>query len=101
MSRGGILIEFGGLSAEPTPFPLGTVLMKCLTLRGVRPPRAEVRIAQAGHREDLSVRPDRRGASLSGVERTIRQDCRDGLTDHATFGSKRTDAEDRRLGNKF
>ena len=34
MSRGGILIEFGGLSAEPTPFPLGTVLMKCLTLRG-------------------------------------------------------------------
>jgi NADPH:quinone reductase-like Zn-dependent oxidoreductase len=34
MSRGGILIEFGGLSAEPTPFPLGNVLMKCLTLRG-------------------------------------------------------------------
>jgi NADPH:quinone reductase-like Zn-dependent oxidoreductase len=34
MSRGGILIEFGGLSAEPTPFPLGTVLSKCLTLRG-------------------------------------------------------------------
>ncbi len=34
MSRGGILIEFGGLSAEPTPFPLGTVLLKWLTLRG-------------------------------------------------------------------
>lgn len=34
MSRGGILIEYGGLSAEPTPFPLGNVLMKCLTLRG-------------------------------------------------------------------
>jgi len=34
MSRGGILIEYGGLSVEPTPFPLGNVLMKCLTLRG-------------------------------------------------------------------
>ncbi|OLL28614.1 NADPH:quinone reductase [Burkholderia sp. SRS-W-2-2016] len=34
MSRGGILIEYGGLSAEPTPFPLFTVLSKTLTLRG-------------------------------------------------------------------
>ncbi|MBR0694022.1 zinc-dependent alcohol dehydrogenase family protein [Bradyrhizobium lablabi] len=34
MSRGGILIEYGGLSSEPTPFPLATVLGKCLTLRG-------------------------------------------------------------------
>ena len=34
MSRGGILIEYGGLSTAPTPFPLGNVLMKCLTLRG-------------------------------------------------------------------
>ncbi|MGH6858769.1 MAG: zinc-dependent alcohol dehydrogenase family protein [Phyllobacterium sp.] len=34
MSPGGILIEFGGLSAEPTPFPLFTVLAKTLTLRG-------------------------------------------------------------------
>ncbi|MFM0280485.1 zinc-dependent alcohol dehydrogenase family protein [Paraburkholderia sediminicola] len=34
MSRGGILIEYGGLSAEPTPFPLFTVLSKALTLRG-------------------------------------------------------------------
>jgi NADPH:quinone reductase-like Zn-dependent oxidoreductase len=34
MSRGGILIEYGGLSAEPTPFPLPAVLGKCLTLRG-------------------------------------------------------------------
>jgi NADPH:quinone reductase-like Zn-dependent oxidoreductase len=34
MARGGILIEYGGLSAERTPFPLGNVLMKCLTLRG-------------------------------------------------------------------
>jgi NADPH:quinone reductase-like Zn-dependent oxidoreductase len=34
MSRGGMLIEFGGLSAEPTPFPLFTVLSKSLTLRG-------------------------------------------------------------------
>ena len=34
MSRGGILIEYGGLSPEPTPFPLPTVLGKCLTLRG-------------------------------------------------------------------
>lgn len=34
MSRGGILIEYGGLSPEPTPFPLGAVLSKTLTLRG-------------------------------------------------------------------
>ncbi|MFM0209625.1 zinc-dependent alcohol dehydrogenase family protein [Paraburkholderia sediminicola] len=34
MSRGGILIEYGSLSAEPTPFPLFTVLSKALTLRG-------------------------------------------------------------------
>jgi NADPH:quinone reductase-like Zn-dependent oxidoreductase len=34
MSRGGILIEYGGLSPEPTPFPLFTVLSKALTLRG-------------------------------------------------------------------
>ncbi|QPC94409.1 zinc-dependent alcohol dehydrogenase family protein [Mesorhizobium sp. INR15] len=34
MSRGGILIEYGGLSPEPTPFPLFTVLSKVLTLRG-------------------------------------------------------------------
>lgn len=34
MSRGGILIEYGALSSEPTPFPLFTVLTKSLTLRG-------------------------------------------------------------------
>ncbi|WP_454813097.1 zinc-dependent alcohol dehydrogenase family protein [Labrys neptuniae] len=34
MARGGILIEYGGLSSEPTPFPLFTVLSKSLTLRG-------------------------------------------------------------------
>ncbi|MDK1493126.1 zinc-dependent alcohol dehydrogenase family protein [Sinorhizobium sp. 7-81] len=34
MSRGGILIEYGGLSPEPTPFPLFSVLSKSLTLRG-------------------------------------------------------------------
>ena len=34
MSRGGILIEYGGLSIEPTPFPLSAVLSKSLTLRG-------------------------------------------------------------------
>ncbi|WP_206957374.1 zinc-dependent alcohol dehydrogenase family protein [Trinickia acidisoli] len=34
MSRGGILIEYGGLSPEPTPFPLFAVLSKMLTLRG-------------------------------------------------------------------
>ena len=34
MSRGGLLLEYGGLSAEPTPFPLFTVLAKSLTLRG-------------------------------------------------------------------
>lgn len=34
MAPGGILIEYGGLSPEPTPFPLFTVLSKTLTLRG-------------------------------------------------------------------
>lgn len=34
MSRDGLLIEYGGLSSEPTPFPLFTVLGKRLTLRG-------------------------------------------------------------------
>ncbi|WP_224246011.1 zinc-dependent alcohol dehydrogenase family protein [Hyalangium gracile] len=34
MSKGGILIEYGGLSPEPTPFPLFEVLSKMLTLRG-------------------------------------------------------------------
>ncbi|AQV98890.1 NADPH:quinone reductase [Cupriavidus necator] len=34
MSRGGILIEYGGLSSEPTPFPLFAALSKSLTLRG-------------------------------------------------------------------
>ncbi len=34
MSRGGVLIEYGGLSPEPTPFPIGNVLAKSLTLRG-------------------------------------------------------------------
>ncbi|WP_340117911.1 zinc-dependent alcohol dehydrogenase family protein [Pelagibius sp. 7325] len=34
MARGGLLIEYGALSAEPTPFPLFKVLSKSLTLRG-------------------------------------------------------------------
>lgn len=34
MAPGGILIEYGGLSPEPTPFPLPAVLSKTLTLRG-------------------------------------------------------------------
>jgi NADPH:quinone reductase-like Zn-dependent oxidoreductase len=34
MARGGILIEYGALSPEPTPFPLFAVLGKTLTLRG-------------------------------------------------------------------
>lgn len=34
MSQGGILIEYGALSPEPTPFPLFDVLTKSLTLRG-------------------------------------------------------------------
>ncbi|WP_027164468.1 zinc-dependent alcohol dehydrogenase family protein [Mesorhizobium sp. WSM3224] len=34
MARGGILLEYGGLSPEPTPFPLFDVLAKTLTLRG-------------------------------------------------------------------
>lgn len=36
MSQGGILIEYGGLSPEATPFPLFTALSKTLTLRGYR-----------------------------------------------------------------
>ncbi len=34
MARGGILLEYGALSSEPTPFPLFTVLGKSLTLKG-------------------------------------------------------------------
>lgn len=34
MARGGILLEYGVLSADPTPFPLLTVLSKSLTLKG-------------------------------------------------------------------
>jgi NADPH:quinone reductase-like Zn-dependent oxidoreductase len=34
MGHGGILIAYGGLSPEPTPFPLFDVLSKRLTLRG-------------------------------------------------------------------
>jgi NADPH:quinone reductase-like Zn-dependent oxidoreductase len=34
MAKGGILIEYGGLSREPTPFPIAAVLGKSLTLRG-------------------------------------------------------------------
>jgi NADPH:quinone reductase-like Zn-dependent oxidoreductase len=34
MSKGGMLIEYGGLSTKPTPFPLFQVLSKSLTLRG-------------------------------------------------------------------
>jgi NADPH:quinone reductase-like Zn-dependent oxidoreductase len=34
MSRGGVLIEYGGLSRDPTPFPLFAVLSKTLTIRG-------------------------------------------------------------------
>jgi NADPH:quinone reductase-like Zn-dependent oxidoreductase len=34
MSPAGILIEYGGLSTEPTPFPLFNVLTKSLVLRG-------------------------------------------------------------------
>lgn len=34
MARGGILLEYGALSPEPTPFPLFNVLGKSLTLKG-------------------------------------------------------------------
>jgi NADPH:quinone reductase-like Zn-dependent oxidoreductase len=34
MAHGGILLEYGALSPEPTPFPLFTVLGKSLTLKG-------------------------------------------------------------------
>ena len=34
MARGGILVEYGGLSREATPFPLFAVLSKSLSLRG-------------------------------------------------------------------
>lgn len=36
MAEGGILIEYGGLSPEPTPFPLFEVLSRSLMLRGYR-----------------------------------------------------------------
>lgn len=34
MARGGILLEYGALSDEPTPFPLFSVLGKSLTFKG-------------------------------------------------------------------
>jgi NADPH:quinone reductase-like Zn-dependent oxidoreductase len=34
MARGGILLQYGALSSEPTPFPLFAALSKSLTLRG-------------------------------------------------------------------
>lgn len=34
MARGGILLEYGALSTQPTPFPLFTVLGKSLTTKG-------------------------------------------------------------------
>lgn len=34
LSAGGLLIEYGGLSSQPTPFPVGNVLGRTLTLRG-------------------------------------------------------------------
>ena len=34
MSRYGILLEYGALTSEPTPFPLFTVIGKSLTLKG-------------------------------------------------------------------
>jgi NADPH:quinone reductase-like Zn-dependent oxidoreductase len=34
MSRGSILLEYGALSSEPTPFPLFTVIGKSLTFKG-------------------------------------------------------------------
>lgn len=33
-SLGGIIFQYGGLSAEPTPFPLMLAISKCLTMRG-------------------------------------------------------------------
>lgn len=36
MAEGGILIEYGGLSPDPTPFPLFEVLSRSLVLRGYR-----------------------------------------------------------------
>lgn len=36
MAKGGMLIEYGGLSPEPTPFPLFEVLSRSLVLRGYR-----------------------------------------------------------------
>jgi NADPH:quinone reductase len=34
MANGGLIIEYGALSPEPTPFPLFTALRKALTMRG-------------------------------------------------------------------
>jgi NADPH:quinone reductase-like Zn-dependent oxidoreductase len=66
MSRGGILIEYGGLSPEPTPFPLAAMLCKSLTHEVVRDPErlaAAKRFVidglasgvEARHRENLPV----------------------------------------------
>ncbi|WP_134554804.1 zinc-dependent alcohol dehydrogenase family protein, partial [Pseudomonas aeruginosa] len=62
MARGGILLEYGALSSEPTPFPLFTVLGKSLTLKGylyaeiVADPEALER-AKAWRRQKLSATP--------------------------------------------
>jgi NADPH:quinone reductase-like Zn-dependent oxidoreductase len=77
MARGGILIEYGGLSLEPTPFPLFNVLRKSLTLRGYL---VHEIVGDPARLKDFCIRGDRRGASLPGVERTVRQDRRDGVT---------------------
>ncbi len=83
MADGGILIEYGLLSGEPTPFPLFQALTRSLTVRGyvyseiVKDPaklaaaKAFIldglgsRGAEADHRPDLPVRGHRRGPPLS------------------------------------
>jgi NADPH:quinone reductase-like Zn-dependent oxidoreductase len=91
MSRGGILIEYGGLSPEPTPFPLLAVLSKTLTLRGylvheivsdplrLQAAKAFVLDGVASGAltpviaKDVRFRRHRRSAPLHGVKRAARQ----------------------------
>ena len=73
MSPGGILIEYGALSPEPTPFPLFAVLTKSLTLRGyliheITGDPARLEAAKAFILEGL--RPARSRRSSPGLSRS-------------------------------
>jgi NADPH:quinone reductase-like Zn-dependent oxidoreductase len=74
MSRGGILIAYGALSPEPTPFPLFAALSKTLTLRGylvheIVADRTRLEAAKAFIQQGLSD-----GALKPVIARTFRFD---------------------------